>query len=277
MKIIRILLFLVFVQTPLLSFSQETVMVPVELPGDHPGTIRTYTNNYSNSNIDGYNLYVPKSCGDKNSKCPVLVFLQGGKGVGGSVQKLMKWGLPKKILESTALKTDLDKFMRDTFIVVMPHIEDGQFFEGETAMRQILDEVIKNETADPNRIYLTGLSRGGYGTWGLASRMSDVFAAAAPICGSGFGVTAYENLADLPLWVSHNTGDGVVNYRGSSRAVEKLEAVSDAKFHHSSSIASAKYNSNKNIFTSTRSDSHDAWTEMYGEVNFYKWLLRFKK
>ena len=272
----RLSFLFLFVLLPFLCISQQTTNPPMDLGVNHPGTIQTITKNYGNSDIDGYNLYVPKSC-NNGKKCPVFVFLQGGKGVGGAVKKLMKWGLPNKILTGTSLETELDKYIRDTFIVVMPHIDGGQFFDNETEMREILDEVVKNENADPKRIYLTGLSRGGYGTWGLASRMSDVFAAAAPICGSGFGVTSYENMADLPLWVSHNTGDGVVNHRGSSRAVEKLEAASNVKFHHSTSIASAKYASNKHIFTSTPSDSHDAWTEMYGEVGFYKWLLRFSK
>lgn len=273
----RLPLLFLFLLLPFLGISQETGNPPLDLGADHPGTIRTITKDYRNSDIDGYNLYVPKSCSDSDKKCPVFVFLQGGKGVGGAVNKLMKWGLPNKILSSTSLETELDKYIRDTFIVVMPHIDGGQFFENETAMREILVEVVKNENADAKRIYLTGLSRGGYGTWGLASRMSDVFAAAAPICGSGFGVTEYINMADLPLWVSHNTGDGVVNHRGSLRAVEKLEAVSNIAFERTSSISSANYSSSEHIFTSTPSDSHDAWTEMYGEVNFYKWLLRFKK
>lgn len=266
-----------FLLLPFLSFSQENNNPPTDLGADHPGTIQTITKDYRNSDIDGYNLYVPKSCAKKGKKCPIFVFLQGGKGVGGAVSKLMKWGLPNKILTNNSLETELDKYIRDTFIVVMPHIDGGQFFENETEMRKILDEVVKNQKADPKRIYLTGLSRGGYGTWGLASRMSDVFAAAAPICGSGFGVTEYKNMVNLPLWVSHNTGDGVVNHRGSLRAVEKLEAVSSIKFERSSSISSANFKSSDHIFTSTPSDSHDAWTEMYSEVNFYKWLLRFSK
>jgi len=273
----RLPLFFIFLLLPFLSISQEAVTSLMNLASDHPGTIRTINKDYRNSDIDGYNLYVPKSCSDGTKKCPIFVFLQGGNGVGGAVEKLMKWGLPKQILESTSLETELDKYIRDTFIFVMPHIDGGQFFENETEMRKILDEVVKNENADPKRIYLTGLSRGGYGTWGLASRMSDVFAAAAPICGSGFGVTEYKNMVDLPLWVSHNTGDGVVNHRGSLRAVEKLEAVSNLTFERTSSLSSANYSSSEHIFTSTPSDSHNAWTEMYGEVNFYKWLLRFSK
>ena len=273
----RSLILFLLLLLPFLNFGQEIDVSRPNLASDHPGAIYTITKEYRNSDIDGYNLYVPKSCSKGSKKCPVLVFLQGGKGVGGAVEKLMKWGLPNKILTSTSVDTELDKYMRDTFIVVMPHIDGGQFFENEPAMRLILEEVIKNEKADPKRIYLTGLSRGGYGTWGLASRMSDVFAAAAPICGSGFGVTEYKNMVDLPLWVSHNTGDGVVNHRGSARAVEKLETVSNITFERTSSISSANYAKSKHIFTSTPSESHDAWTEMYGEVNFYKWLLRFSK
>lgn len=175
------------------------------------------------------------------------------------------------------MESELDMLLRDTFIVVAPHISHGEFYGGEAAIRTILDRLIQNENGDPKRIYLTGLSRGGYGTWGLASRMSDVFAAVAPICGGSAGISEYNNLEGLPIWVTHNTKDGVVPYRASDGIVKRLEKMFEMPFHQSSSIESVNYEKYNQIFTSTVSESHNAWTEMHSSINFYKWLLRFSK
>lgn len=247
------------------------------LDDSHPGVVLTIEEDFPNSPVDGYNLYIPKSCEKSDQKYPIIVFLHGGRLVGGDVAEVINWDLPKAILERSSLDTELDKLLRDTFIVVAPHIANSVFYEGETAIRTILDRIIKDNNGDPDRIYLTGLSRGGYGSWGLAARMPDVFTAVAPICGGSAGITQYSNLEGMPIWVSHNTNDGVVPYRASNGIVNRLEELFQESFHRSSSINSAQYNTNDLIFTSTVSDSHDAWTEMYGSENFYKWLLRFSK
>ncbi|MDC8003995.1 PHB depolymerase family esterase [Aureisphaera galaxeae] len=268
---------LLFLFVPFIVFAQNKSIKPQPLPKGHPGSLITITQDFESGTMDGYNLYVPNSCHTQSEKYPVLVFLQGGLGVGGDVDKLLQWALPQMIMEDSSLKTELDRYLRDTFIVVMPHIDGGEFFNNEDTMRQILKDVMASENVDPDRIYLTGLSRGGFGAWGLASSMSDVFAAVAPICGGPRGVGDYEALASMPIWVSHNTEDAVVRYHRSERGVNQLESQSEVRFHHSSSIASADYENHNYIFTSRESDSHNAWTEMYGASNFYKWLLRFEK
>ncbi|MBX2827408.1 MAG: hypothetical protein KTR22_04565 [Flavobacteriaceae bacterium] len=266
-----------FLLVPFFCIAQNKEIEVQELPKGHPGSLITITQDYGSGTMDGYNLYVPNSCSNATEKYPVLVFLQGGLGVGGEVDKLLQWALPQMIMEDSSLTSDLDRYLRDTFVVVMPHIDGGEFFRNEATMRKILEEVLSSENVDPSRVYLTGLSRGGFGAWGLASTMDDVFAAVAPICGGPRGVTDYSALASLPIWVSHNTEDSVVRYHRSERGVAQLEIEANLKFHHSGSIVSADYENENYIFTSRESDSHNAWTEMYGEPNFYKWLLRFKK
>ncbi|GAB5399330.1 MAG: hypothetical protein Aureis2KO_09150 [Aureisphaera sp.] len=268
---------LILLLSPCLLIAQTKEIKTQTLPNGHPGSLITITQEYGTGTIDGYNLYVPNSCEPNSQKYPVIVFLQGGLGVGGDVDKLLRWALPQMIMEESSLDTELDNYLRDTFVVVMPHISGGEFFNNETTMRQILKEVIATCNVDPDRIYLTGLSRGGFGAWGLGSTMEDIFAAVAPICGGDRGVDSYEALAKLPIWVSHNTEDNVVGYRMSERGVTRLETLSKVKFHHSGTIASADFANENYIFTSRISDSHNAWTEMYGEPNFYKWLLRFSK
>lgn len=272
-----LLLILMLLLSSVNAGCQESYTEQMSGSTNHPGTLITVNKQYPNSPIDGYNLYVPNSCNEDSKKYPVLVFLQGGRGVGGNVDRVLQWGLPYLILNDNSLETELDKLQRDTFIVIMPHIRNGEFFDGEQAMRDIISKVIKRTNADSKRIYLTGLSRGGYGSWGLASKMTDVFAAAAPICGGGRGIVDYTALAQLPLWVTHNTGDEIVSYEASQRIVDRLKREQDVNFYTTSTIAKANYMQWDHIFTSGKSDSHDAWTEMYSNANFYKWLLRHAK
>jgi len=66
-----------------------------------------------------------------------------------------------------------------------------------------------------NRIYLTRLGRGGHGTWGLADRMPEYFAAIAPICDGNSDITDAKKLKDLPKRITHNTGNQIVNYNNT--------------------------------------------------------------
>lgn len=89
---------------------------------------------------------------------------------------------------------------------------------------QILRQTIAEQPVDPRRIYLTGLSMGGYGSWDLACRETDLFAAVAPVCG-GADNAAVAVLKDLPVWVAHGDADRVVPPQRSRLAVEALRAA----------------------------------------------------
>lgn len=275
MKSIAFLTIILFAATILSA--QQGDKTKTLLDQSHPGIILTIDENFPGSPIDGYNLYVPKSSKKSRKKYPLIIFLHGGNLVGGEVASILDYDLPKAILERSSMDSELEILLRDSFVVVTPHISHSEFYEGEAAMRTIINRLIKNENVDPKRIYLTGLSRGGYGTWGLASRMTDVLAAVAPICGGAAGITDYNNLEGLPIWVTHNRQDGVVPFKASDRPVKQLETMFGKPFHTSSSIKSANYKKHSLIFTKGDIESHDAWTEMHSSANFYKWLLRFSK
>ncbi|MFM8704740.1 MAG: hypothetical protein ACKOHG_12900 [Planctomycetia bacterium] len=84
-----------------------------------------------------------------------------------------------------------------------------------------LDAVMKTEPVDPSRVYLTGLSMGGYGSWGLAARMPGRFAAVIPICGGGDEATA-SKLAMLPSWCFHGPDDDMVPVARSRSMVQAV-------------------------------------------------------
>ncbi|WP_299765648.1 PHB depolymerase family esterase [uncultured Dokdonia sp.] len=258
----------------LLSFNHSIAQITTTT--SDIATFTTVEKNYPDSAIDGYNLYVPKSCTSTSEAYPVIVFLQGGLGVGGDVDVIYGWGLPKMLTEPDTIDKDLRKLVTDTFVVIMPHIEEGQFYSNEDAIQTIIKEVATTQNIDTKRIYLTGLSRGGHGTWGLASRIPETFAAVAPICGGNHGISDYQALAQLPIWNSHNTGDNRVSYNNSERTISRLEATG-ISFQKTKSIASTNYKKYNHIFTATKSDSHDAWTEMYSNPNVYNWFLKYRK
>lgn len=95
---------------------------------------------------------------------------------------------------------------------------------------QILEKTLKENPIDPSRLYLTGLSMGGYGSWDLAMRMPERFAAVVPICGGGDERGA-KKLVGLPIWVFHGDADGAVPVERSRSMVEAIKkAGGDPKY-----------------------------------------------
>lgn len=118
-----------------------------------------------------------------------------------------------------------------------------------------VDAVLATEAADPDRVAVTGLSMGGYGTWDLAARVPERFAAIMPICGGGDEASA-PRLARLPTWCFHGTDDDVVPV-GRSRAM----------------IAAIEAAGGRPIYTELPGVDHDAWTPAYRDPAVLTWLL----
>ena len=88
----------------------------------------------------------------------------------------------------------------------------------------ILDEVLAEHQIDRRRVYLTGLSMGGYGAWELAMRRPKLFAAVAPVCGGG-DETAAKRIAHLPIYAYHGDADGAVPVERTRNMIEALKAA----------------------------------------------------
>jgi predicted peptidase len=248
------------------------------LKGVKEGVVTEIRGSYNDGSIDGYLLYLPRTF-DAKKEYPVLIFLQGGLGVGGTPMQVISWGIPK-VLNDPSVPFKGDHLLRDSFIVVSPHMIEGpfrerQWFLQEKGMKEIIAEVSSNFKVDSDRIYLTGLSRGGAGTWGLASRLKDTFAAIVPICGVINGITEFDNLSTLPIWVAHNDGDGIVDYSESVKAVNQIEENNKVKFLRldTPDASKFKYKEAKRIFSTFDQDNHDAWSAMYEREEIYIWLL----
>lgn len=123
------------------------------------------------------------------------------------------------------------------------------------ALRALVDHLIETQPIDPSRLYVTGLSMGGYGTWELAAREPDFWAAAAPICGGGNPAWG-ERLKSLPLWCFHGDADGAVPV---VRSREMISAVGAA--------------GGRPIYTEYPGVDHDSWTQTYNSRYLWDWLF----
>ena len=230
----------------------------------------------NDTRMDGYTLYLPVSYNKQTEKYPVLVFLSGAWGVGGEIEDLNNWGIPRLLRDETDLTTERNKLLLDSFIIVNPHIKGGQFHDNPKVVRQILDDVLAKYKADPKRIHLTGLSRGGHGTWGLAEMLPDTFASIAPVAGNPSAVKDHGALAKSAIWIAHNKGDASAGYDYVEEAAERIAKDGKIEFLHLDTPDPSKssYLASRHIFTHPNLSSHDAWTDMYAGAEYYKWLLK---
>ena len=196
-----------------------------------------------------YLLYLPEAYGKKKS-WPLILFLHGA-GERGSDLYLVKLYGPPKFLET---KKDFP------FIVVSPQCPVKDWWPNRIdSLMALLDDVTDRYNVDIERVYLTGLSMGGYGTWALAGQYPERFAAIVPICGQG-DVSDADALKDTPMWVFHGAKDTTVPLSNSEEMVAAVrEAGGNVKF------------------TIYPEAGHDSWTETYNNEQLYEWLLKQKK
>lgn len=196
-----------------------------------------------------YKIYYPAAYQqDQQKNWPLLLFLHGAGERGNNLAKVEEQGLPKYLKN----KEDFP------FIVAYPLCPGGSYWNVPSLnawLKQVLDEV----RYDQERLYLTGLSMGGYGTWHWAAAHPEKFAAILPICGGGNPAQA-KRLVDLPTWAFHGTKDNIVPV---SETLQMVEAIKKAG-------GNPKITLYPNLF-------HDSWTPTYNNSEIYDWLLQHKK
>lgn len=195
-----------------------------------------------------YLLYLPKEYGTKTGKWPLMLFLHGRGESHGPLSLVKKWGLPRLIERGESYP----------FLVVSPQCPAAESWgqPGQQALLiGLLDHLVKGYQVDPDRIYLTGLSMGGYGAWRLAADHPARFAAVAPVCGGGKPEDGGK-LKDLPIWVFHGTEDTAVPLE---RSVEMVEAIRRA-------------GGTKVRFTTLEGIGHNSWEAAYASPDLYDWL-----
>jgi predicted peptidase len=197
-----------------------------------------------------YLLYLPAEYSDDGEPWPLMLFLHGAGERGSDLDLVAKHGPPKLIREGREFPC----------IVVSPQCPTDQWWAGEVdALSALLDELTADLNVDADRVYLTGLSMGGFGTWALAIREPDRFAALVPVCGGGDRFRASQ-ISHTPAWVFHGAKDPVVPLEKSEEMVNALKA-----------------GGGEPRFTVYPEAEHDSWTETYENDELYEWLLAQSK
>jgi predicted peptidase len=196
-----------------------------------------------------YLLYLPKQYEeDKGKRWPLILFLHGAGERGSDLNKLKAYGPPKLVSEGKEMP----------FIIVSPQASVGSTWDPD-ALNALLDEIVDKYSVDEDRIYLTGVSMGGAGTWRLAAAYPERFAAIAPICGWGAPGMA-QRIGSIPTWVFHGARDDIVPLQASQEMVDALKQVG-----------------NEARFTIYPDAGHDSWTPTYNNPAIFEWLLTHKR
>jgi predicted peptidase len=264
-RIISIALLLTFcslVATPLLARNTQTGFL------DRTVTVSGVTYRYQ--------VFVPSNF-DPHKKWPVILFLHGAGERGGDGLVQTDVGL------GHAIRKYDGEF---PFVVVMPQCRKEKVWNDSDMQAQALaalDQTMKDFKGDKGRVYLTGLSMGGYGTWDLAGRNLGRFAAFVPICGGIHGPPHFAQLhaglvddpkiadpyaetarriGSTPVWIFHGSDDPLVPVEESRKMAKALQAAK-ANFH----------------YTEYPGVGHESWNNAYAEPTLFPWLLeqRLKK
>lgn len=184
---------------------------------------------------------------DPGRRWPLLLFLHGAGERGDSLEAVSIHGPIKERRAGRDLP----------FVIVAPQVPTGERWTvGRVAAA--LDDALAEYRIDEDRVYLTGLSMGGFGTWEAIQRMPERFAAAVPICGGGLPL-GVEAAVRVPVW----------NFHGAMDLVVPIEM--------SVGMVRAHRNAGGDVrFTVYPDAGHDSWTETYANPEVYEWLLRHR-
>jgi len=191
-----------------------------------------------------YLVSLPDGYDKKREKWPLLLFLHGSGERGTDVKMVGVHGPIKEIANGRKIP----------MIVVAPQCPADEWWDTDV-LTGLLDHLERKYRVDKTRVYVTGLSMGGYGTWNLALAQPNRFAAIAPVCGGGQPGKAV-SIAHIPQWVVHGDADQAVPIKESIDMVEALrKAGADPRFDI------------------IKGGGHDVWTDFYAKDEFYTWLL----
>jgi predicted peptidase len=128
------------------------------------------------------------------------------------------------------------------------------------AAMELVKQLIRDEGVDARRVYISGLSMGGMGTFEAVFRYPNLFAAALPICGGGNDQAYDKRLSAIPFWVFHGDADPVVPVKSSRVMVGKLTAIG-------AQVRSTEY----------PGVGHDSWTNVFAEPEYLSWMFKQKR
>ena len=221
-----------------------------------------------------YRILFPENY-DAGKKYPLVLFLHGAGERGGDNEKQLTHGAKLFLADSNrkkfpaivifpqcptdsswgSLKVDRTKTPYSfSFDYTMPQTWAMQ------AVINMVKQVATTEKVDKKRIYISGLSMGGFGTFEAVYQYPTLFAAALPICGGGDTAHYDKRVKDIPYWVFHGDADAVVNVENSRAMVRKLEALK----------VKVKYTEYPGV-------NHNSWDNAFAEPTYLNWMFAQKR
>jgi predicted peptidase len=192
-----------------------------------------------------YWLYAPKTASPDSSKQPLVLFLHGAGERGTDMELVKKWGPPQQVEGGKQLP----------FLLISPQCPEDERWDVEV-LAKFVESLSEKLPVDRQRIYVTGLSMGGYGTWMLLAARPEMFAAGVPICGGGDAESA-DRLTSIPIWAFHGDEDTAVPLQRSQEMVEAIERAGGKR---------AKLTVYPGV-------GHNSWSPTYDNPEVYQWLL----
>lgn len=202
-----------------------------------------------------YLLYTPAGYDPKGSRrWPLMLFLHGSGERGTDIRRVAVHGPPKLAGQGRPFP----------FLIVAPQCPAGRSRQTEPLIA-LLDDVLTKHAVDRKRVFLTGISMGGFGAWNLATRYPERFAAVAPVCGGGdlldVLLAAHEKapaLKSLPVWAFHGAKDPVVPLAESERMLNAMRRLGARHLK----------------LTVYPEAGHNAWDKTYDNPRLYEWMLK---
>jgi len=208
-------------------------------------SVQKLTSSAGNVNPN-YLLYVPDTYNsNKTYKWPLVIFLHGIGEMGTDINKIKNVGLPKVVKGKQ-------------FVMIAPQCTASWW--NTDALQAFYKQIITKYHIDPKRVYLTGLSMGGFQTWVWGEYYPQQFAAIVPICGGG-EVNKAPNLKTMPIWAFHNKYDPTVAVINSVNMVNAVRKAGNTMVR----------------YTQPNLSIHDAWTAAYNNAGLYSWMLQQHK
>ncbi|PDH35682.1 MAG: phospholipase [Halieaceae bacterium MED-G27] len=210
-----------------------------------------------------YRIYWPEGV-DNASPIPLVVFLHGAGERGSDNDRQLIHGARDLVWYSIerqepliiiAPQVPLDERWVDVVWDERVHRMPEHPSDSMDLLMGLLTELLSDSRIDTNRVYLTGLSMGGFGTWDLIARWPDTFAAALPVCGGGDTDTAVR-IKDIPIWAFHGSDDTVVIPERSRDMIQALQLVG----------SNPRYTEYPGV-------GHDSWTETYQNFEVLDWFF----
>jgi predicted peptidase len=213
----------------------------------------------ANGDTMPYRLFVPDA-GARRERLPLILYLHGGGGVGTDNRKQISGGNTA----GTHTWTTPEAQRAHPAFVLAPQRPENRLGQSPgangwsrfaDAVVELVADISREFAIDPDRIYVTGQSMGGYGTWDLIARRPDLFAAAVPLCGGG-DASRIGAIRKLPVWAFHGADDPVVPVTESRDIVAALRRAGSP----------VKYTEYPEV-------GHDVWTRAYAERELADWLF----